>query len=118
MATAAPTEAELATARLLIARSDQAKKKYKKPKAGSKGTSVDQENADPSVTGVDPPKKKKPAIAVAYVISLLNIPSRTHTNIFLIGGHGRTHTISRTSSLRLLKTMPCGKSLSASTRVL
>jgi hypothetical protein len=59
-----PTEAELAKARLLIARSDQVKKKSKKSKG--KDTSVDQENKDPS--GEDQAKKKKAAIAVSYVI--------------------------------------------------
>ena len=114
MSTAAPTEAELARARLLIAHSDQAKKKSKKPKGTSKDTGVDQENTDPSVTGEA--KKRKHVVAVAYVILLLNL--RSHANIFVIGWHGRTHTMSQTSFLRLLKRMPCGKLPSALTRVM
>jgi hypothetical protein len=61
MAKAAPTDVDLAEARLLIARSDKAKK-TRKPK-GSKGANLDQENKDPNET-----KKKK---TVMYV-TLLN----------------------------------------------
>jgi hypothetical protein len=49
---------------VLIARSDQVKKKSKKSKG--KDTSVDQENKD--LSGKDQAKKKKAAIAVLYVI--------------------------------------------------
>jgi hypothetical protein len=60
-----PTDADLAKARLLIARSDQAKK-TRRSKGSCKGTNQDQENNDPNDT-----KRKKPALTVAYV-ALLN----------------------------------------------
>ena len=58
-----PTEAELAKARLLIARSDQANRKSKKPKGTRKGTAVDQENKDPG--GEAQVRRKKSVVAVA-----------------------------------------------------
>lgn len=103
-----PTDADLAKARLLIARSDKAKK-TRKPKG--KGANLDQENNDPNEA-----KKKKAAISVAFVI-LLNA-CFILTDIFIIGGHTRTHTISPTSCSPLLKTMPCGRSRLASIRAM
>ena len=59
-----PTDADLAKARLLIARSDKAKK-TRKPKGSHKGANLDQENKDPNEA-----KRKKAAVTVAYAILL------------------------------------------------
>ena len=61
-----PSDADLAKARLVIARSDQAKR-TRKSKDNYKDTTQDEENKDPG----DEAKRKRPAsIAVAYVIQL------------------------------------------------
>ena len=57
-----PTEAELAKARLLVARSDKAKK-TRKSKGNCKGANLDQDSKV---------KKKKTGITVTYVIPLDN----------------------------------------------
>jgi hypothetical protein len=60
---------DLAKARLLIARSDKAKK-TRKSKVNRKDADPDQENKDPNE---DHEKKKKAVVTVAYVTLLNNL---------------------------------------------